>query len=233
MFKKCNISGLLAGAAFLLMPSLASAAEKYLVIPVTATTSTPTCTAPDEVVSARKCWKDRNLGATQVATNPADAAAYGDLYQWGRLGDGHQNRTSDEISANSANDVPGHSDFIKEGLGNRDWRIPQNHNLWQGLGGINNPCPQGFRIPTKAEWDAEIASWNSTNAKGAYSSPLKLVLAGYRNNSGNIYDGGVAGSYMASTVDGVLRGALQFNTTTAYTGNGYRAYGLSVRCIKN
>ena len=227
MSKMCKTFRLLAGVvtASILMPSPVSAVEKkYLIVPVTNMVTTSTCIAPDEVISAgNRCWKDRNLGATQVATNPADAAAYGYLYQWGRLGDGHQNRTSDEISANSANDVPGHSDFIKEGLGNRDWRIPQNHNLWQGLCGINNPCPQGFRIPTKAEWDAEIASWNSTNAKGAYASPLKLVLAGYRNNSGNIYDGGDAGYYMASTVDGVLRGALQFNTTTAYTGNGYRA----------
>jgi hypothetical protein len=41
-----------------------------------------------------KTWMDRNLGATQVATSSTDAAAYGDLYQWGRRADGHQCRTS-------------------------------------------------------------------------------------------------------------------------------------------
>lgn len=41
-----------------------------------------------------KVWLDRNLGATQVATSPTDAASYGDLYQWGRNADGHQIRTS-------------------------------------------------------------------------------------------------------------------------------------------
>jgi len=38
-----------------------------------------------------KIWMDRNLGASQVATSSTDAAAYGDLYQWGRAADGHEN----------------------------------------------------------------------------------------------------------------------------------------------
>ncbi|MFZ1451482.1 MAG: hypothetical protein WAT20_02205, partial [Ferruginibacter sp.] len=41
-----------------------------------------------------KIWMDRNLGASRVATSSTDDLAYGDLYQWGRLTDGHQNRTS-------------------------------------------------------------------------------------------------------------------------------------------
>jgi len=53
------------------------------------------------------CWLDRNLGATQVATSSTDAASYGDLFQWGRLDDGHQNRTSSTFQWDSENDVPG------------------------------------------------------------------------------------------------------------------------------
>jgi hypothetical protein len=37
-------------------------------------------------------WLDRNLGATKVAEKLKDADAYGDLYQWGRLADGHEKR---------------------------------------------------------------------------------------------------------------------------------------------
>ncbi|MEY4885721.1 MAG: hypothetical protein RL151_1030, partial [Bacteroidota bacterium] len=41
-----------------------------------------------------KCWLDRNLGASRVATTVTDATAYGDLFQWGRLDDGGQDRNS-------------------------------------------------------------------------------------------------------------------------------------------
>ena len=37
-----------------------------------------------------RCWLDRNLGATEVATAANDYLAYGNLYQWGRSNDGHQ-----------------------------------------------------------------------------------------------------------------------------------------------
>lgn len=37
-----------------------------------------------------KCWLDRNLGASRVATSKTDTLAYGHYYQWGRSADGHQ-----------------------------------------------------------------------------------------------------------------------------------------------
>ncbi|NCU32683.1 MAG: hypothetical protein EOM23_07120, partial [Candidatus Moranbacteria bacterium] len=119
-------------------------------------------------------WMDRNLGASQVATSGTDAASYGDLYQWGRFADGHQCRTSPTTSTLSSTDQPGHGNFITVGDGHIDWRNPQNHNLWQGDFGINNPCPTGFRLPSQAEFEAERLSWNSNNAAGAASSFLKL-----------------------------------------------------------
>src|SRR5687767_462877 len=42
-----------------------------------------------------KLWLDRNLGASRAATFFNDSLAAGDLFQWGRLDDGHQERTSD------------------------------------------------------------------------------------------------------------------------------------------
>ena len=66
------------------------------------------------VISAdNKCWLDRNLGATQVATSSTDAASYGDLFQWGRLDDSHQVRTSPTTTTLSNSDIPGHGNFIK------------------------------------------------------------------------------------------------------------------------
>jgi hypothetical protein len=114
-----------------------------------------------------------------------------------------------------------------------DWRSPQNSNLWQGVSGTNNPCPAGFRLPTAAEWEAERASWSSNNATGAFASPLKLPLAGNRNYSnGSLYNVGSLGYYWSATVDGTYSQFLYFYSTDAYMRSLSRAYGFSVRCLK-
>ena len=137
-------------------------------------------------------WMNSNIGASRVATSSTDYLAYGDLFQWGRLEDGHEfiNWTSstgsdgaeqsNETSTLSTTDNPGHGRFITVGSVPFDWRNPQNNNLWQGVSGTNNPCPAAYRLPTEAELDNERASWSSNNAAGAYASPLKLPVAGYR-----------------------------------------------------
>ncbi|MBU0489427.1 MAG: fibrobacter succinogenes major paralogous domain-containing protein [Bacteroidetes bacterium] len=179
-------------------------------------------------------WLDRNLGATQVATSSTDASAYGDLYQWGRLADGHQIRTSGTTATLCAGDVPGHGNFITNGSSPYDWRSPQNDNLWQGVSGTNNPCPAGFRLPTAAEWDAERTSWSSNNAAGAFASPLKLPLAGHRYSSdGSLFDVGSIGGYWSSTVSSTDARSLYFSSSNAYMSNFYRAYGHAVRCYKD
>lgn len=59
-----------------------------------------------------KTWMDRNLCATRAATGSSDADAYGDLYQWGRAADGHENRNSPIAEMLSTGDSPGHGNFI-------------------------------------------------------------------------------------------------------------------------
>ena len=49
---------------------------------------------PTVTTATSRVWMDRNLGASQVATSSDDILAYGDLYQWGRLTDGHEKRGS-------------------------------------------------------------------------------------------------------------------------------------------
>jgi uncharacterized protein (TIGR02145 family) len=181
-----------------------------------------------------KIWMDRNLGATQAATSSTDANAYGDLYQWGRRSDGHQCRNSATTTTLSSTDQPTHGDFITVNSGNYNWRIPQNDNLWQGANGINNPCPSGYRLPTDAELDAERSSWNQNNSAGAFASPLKLPVAGYRDlSSGSLAIVGTYGAYWSSTVNGTSSNLLDFNSSNAYMANYYRADGVSVRCIKD
>ncbi|MBK7095054.1 MAG: hypothetical protein IPH57_08415 [Saprospiraceae bacterium] len=148
-----------------------------------------------------RCWLDRNLGATQVATSSTDEDAYGDLFQWGRLDDGHQEKTSPTTSTLSISDVPGHGNFITVQNYPYDWRSPQNNNLWQGVNSTNNPCPDGYRLPTYTEWELERMSWNTNNADGAFASPLKLTIAGLRNYlAGLVLGEGSSGYYWSSSV---------------------------------
>lgn len=182
-------------------------------------------------------WMDRNLGASRVATSSTDNQAYGDLYQWGRLADGHEKRTSGTVlNQLSSSDNPGHDRFILATEVPYDWRSPYNPELWHGVSGINNPCPSGFRLPTRAEWEAEMNSWSSKDADGAFSSPLKLTVAGNRNYSnGNFEYVGDTGRYWTSQTyqpDWQSR-IVQFSSSSGYMNYLNRARGLSIRCIKD
>lgn len=180
-----------------------------------------------------KTWMDRNLGASQVATTSTDAASFGDLYQWGRFADGHQCRNSTTTNSTSTTDQPGHGNFILPPGSPYDWRNPQNENLWQGLNGTNNPCPEGYRLPTQAELNAEWASWNPNyNASGAFGSPLKLPLPGYRNYTNGSINPNIGG-YWSSTVGNPYSYYLEIQAGSSNFINSNRALGFSVRCIKN
>ena len=188
--------------------------------------------ATDVVSTTGKIWMDRNLGATQVATISTDAASYGTLYQWGRLTDGHQIRTSLTTATLSSGDVPGNANFITINSGNYDWRSTQNNSLWQGVNGINNPCPSGYRLPTEVELNNERLTFSPQNAAGAFTSVLKLPVAGYRvNNDGSLSNVGSVGSYWTSTVN--VNYARNLSVSSSSTGMSiiYRADGNSVRCI--
>ena len=177
-----------------------------------------------------KVWMDRNLGASRVATNITDTSAYGDLYQWGRGADQHQSRKSIIIATQSTTDVPGNANFILPNTPLTDWRSPANTNLWQGVNGINNPCPTGFRLPTEAEWNAELSSWTTKNADGAFASPLKLTVAGSRELT--INGAGISGSYWSSTISGDGSRYLNISSAGSFVLTHNRSYGGSIRCIR-
>ena len=181
-----------------------------------------------------KIWMDRNLGASQAATSSTDANSYGDLYQWGRGADGHQCRNSTTTATLSTTDQPGNGNFITITLAPYDWRSPQNDNLWQGVNGVNNPCPSGYRLPSYAELEAERLSWSSNNAAGAFASPLKLPAAGGRvRSNGSLLNVGSLGRYWSSSVSGTNARYLSFNSSDAGMLTFYRANGFSVRCLKD
>jgi uncharacterized protein (TIGR02145 family) len=177
-----------------------------------------------------RIWIDRNLGALQVASSSSDEKAFGNLYQWGRKEDGHQFRNSGVSNIQSNSDTPDNGLFITQ----YNWQNPINNNLWQGVNGINNVCPKGFRVPTAAEWTEEKSSWISQDSKGAFLSPLKLTTAGYRdiNNNGEIVNVGKIGGYWTSTTSGNLSLNLDFSNSSSVFYINSRSLGMSVRCIK-
>jgi len=185
-----------------------------------------------------KTWMDRNLGASRVATDSADVQAYGDLFQWGRFADGHQCRESDTLTTLATTALPSADSawYRKYILPNSgvDWLVTMDNNLWQGTQGVNNSCPGGYRLPTDSEWDAERLSWSQDNSSGAFASQLKLPVSGNRSSSsGGLLDVGTNGRYWSSSVSGSNARRLRFRSSSAGLGNGRRANGLAVRCLKD
>lgn len=193
----------------------------------------------------QKKWLDRNLGAGQIAQSATDYIAYGDLFQWGRLADGHQRVTRidgtdtgvsgiNPISTSlSGGDVPLTNGFITTNEPSQDWRNPGNDNLWQGAdGGINNPCPKGWRVATQDEWAAEeIADINDGYSK------LRLTYTGFRNapDGAFMYTDAYA-VYWTSSFETPEAGSLPMRTllngSIFMISAGNRATGSACRCIK-
>ena len=194
-------------------------------------------------------WLDRNLGATMVSNQQradfdseasyivAQKDSFGDLYQWGRAAEGHEDRGSVTNTTQAGRFIAGEGDKDWDGkfiIGFNNWLDPKVDNLWSGTSAENNPCPSGFRVPTNAELNYERLQFSLQNRKGAFNSVLKLPTAGARiGNSGELGNEGGKGSYWTSTVVGDKARFLNVNVTSAEMDGGDRADGLSVRCIKD
>jgi len=188
------------------------------------------------VSTTEKVWMDRNLGASRVAMSSADSLAYGDLYQWGRFADGHQcrNNTTTTSAATTATPFSGGEWDGKFIINQANWLSTSDNELWQGVEGVNTPCPTGFRLPTIAEWEIEGNTWVPKKASGAYNSPLKLPAAGVSLYTDGVpIDVGSWGTYWSSTFQGTSNARfMSFSSRTSFNG-GYRSNGRAVRCIKD
>lgn len=203
------------------------------------------------IISAatQKKWLDRNIGATRLAQSVDDYLAYGDLFQWGRAADGHQyvSRTgkadadatpASGTTTNKPASTPAPDDkfVIDSSFGSSgDWLATQNDNLWQGVNGVNNPCPTGWRLPTKDELLAE----NISSLTDGFSK-LKLTFSGTRAvETGNVGNSANYGFYWSSTTTtngsgfGVSNYAFISTSAALRIGNGIRGNGIPCRCIKN
>lgn len=199
-------------------------------------------------VTGRK-WMDRNLGAQEAANAADDYKAYGDLFQWGRPADGHQlinwtsaaagtplNDTTHELSST---EVPGHSKYIIftdfQSYQQEGWYLPFLMNpsvqtLGRWYDNPQGPCPQGWHVPTSAEWSSET---EITDTGTAYAN-LKLTAAG--NRFGDDYS---APNYFKNTGKWGYYWTSDFNYARIESDYFKATYGdwdvtgKSVRCIKD
>ena len=147
----------------------------------------PVNNLPECVMINGVCWATRNVAAHGVfVDNPED---YGALFQWGRKGDGHEQRTSPSYPTNDdsfengivsgaanfdANDqiVSTHAaygKFIKQNNSPYNWRDPSISTLWNSgseaapVKTANDPSPPGYRVPTDAEIQSLLNTTYVTN----------------------------------------------------------------------
>ncbi len=197
-----------------------------------------------------KKWLDRNLGANRVATAYNDAQAYGDYYQSGRKRNGHEKPNSPATAGSLLVEVSSGGKFQKvngqwytganaQHVGTRsagNFWLEDAANLTAGNGGVHNPCPKGFRVPTKAEWDNESNAINSSctgDKRTCFANAnLKIPTAGYRNTTGSLDATAATAYYWCSTPQSRLNSyVLVIADGFYFSGGYYRSHGKSVRCI--
>src|SRR5574344_1876179 len=176
---------------------------------------------------------------------------YGKLYQWGRKdGQGY-----DSNDATTPSVVEGKPDKLASAVANTFYKGWDNTIAPDGTWGTSDPwktkttydpCPTGWRVPTKAELEAllggtfpslvlynsQYGAWfNGTTSPG--TSGVFLPAAGYRLSDGDASGRGSFGLYWSSTPKGDNAYFLYFDNGNALMDINYRAYGFSVRCVKD
>ena len=203
-------------------------------------------------------WMSFNLGSSP-ANSSNDVNAYNTLYQWGRTTDGHQIKTSTVNKITVLSSLPNEynagsvgTSFIQPYGSNvtlyfnatfdnynsiyADWLKSGNSRLWQGVNGVNNPCPSGYRIPTASEFTAEVNYWATKNQTGAFNSKLKLSTGGSRSyvNPANISNSTIGYYWTSTTGTNVheVQKAYVLNTSNGTLSLDFKSMAYAVRCIK-
>lgn len=184
-------------------------------------------------------WQEfmcHNLGAdTNADPFTPSAAIHGAKYQWGTMtGEAGRYISQADDQANWG-PVPGFNGSAKP------------ITSWQdNVKTAEDPCPAGYRVPTKAQWQGVVANntltrlgswaWDYTNYTTAakLGSNLLLPTAGFRNDNSSLYGRGARASYWSSTnwLGANGSGQLEFSNTYLVVSNGVSNGELSpVRCI--
>ena len=179
-----------------------------------------------------------NLGAANTSADPFTPGweINGGYWQWGRLVQAAAGPTGSGSGQANGGVVSGWNTTY---AANGDWA--------DGTKTANDPCPAGYRVPTKEQWAGVIANNNITYV-GSFSSSntnygagvklgdeLMLPAAGNRDPTvGALTNRGNNGNYW-STMENITNpgGSLYmfFNSSIPTITGGSRTSGRSVRCV--
>lgn len=212
------------------------------------------CTA-NVAASTPKAVGCHNLGANPEADPQVPSwELIGDYYQWGRNptcfatdGTTRANPCSSPIYGVSGPWGSGEDEKNMNAITGWSTTAAPNGSWANASKTENDPCPEGFRIPTASQWSSLInntlnprtvvGTWtlNSTN----YSSGLKLgasfflPVGGYRaTTNGSLDNRGRNGYYWASTESSANARHLFFAQTIFSVETSARNFGFSLRCIE-
>jgi uncharacterized protein (TIGR02145 family) len=138
------------------------------------------------------------------------------------------------------------------------WSYYNNEKLynWYAVSpttnGNKNVCPTGWHVPTDSEWTVltdylggagvaggkmkEVGSWNSPNTDATNTSLFTGLPSGIRYNDGGCNYVGSVGYWWSSTENysnGAWSRHLYNFSGSAYSGNDYKNFGYSVRCLRD
>ncbi|MFN9114914.1 MAG: hypothetical protein ACK5XN_33045, partial [Bacteroidota bacterium] len=176
-----------------------------------------------------------NLGAANTSADPFAPGweISGGYWQWGRVAQAAAGPTG-----------PGSSEANDAAISGWNTTDAANGSWTDGSKTANDPCPAGYRIPTKVEWDGVVANntktivGTSSSAATNYSAGVKfgnqlmLPAAGFRyTNNGALFGRGFGDYWSSSEYGNNFAWNLYFDSSDAYTYSDSRIIGFSVRCV--
>jgi uncharacterized protein (TIGR02145 family) len=197
-----------------------------------------------------------NLGAdTSLDPHSPVVGLQGGYVQWGKPGPTNWvGAANDGVNGFAAAPTSGNSNssaisgWSQTTAADSSWNSNTEENPVKVT--ANDPCPTGYRVPTRTEWVA-VNSSNTAFRTGTFAvgtteygsalhygpdastKSLTLPAAGYRNNADGalVYRGNV-GDYWSSTENGSSADTFLFLSSNVIPANSSnRTFGCSVRCI--
>lgn len=178
-------------------------------------------------------WAPVNVGATRIPISASDTYGRGNFYQWGRADATNPGCTV--WNGPQSSTTPNNNVFYKVSTERWDWLSSVNNSLWNN--GKNDPCPSGYRVPTKSELDALVGTHTSSNGSVRITSSvsgspsLVIPLSGRLMNATGNLDG--ASHYWTCTASDVYVSAIYIKGSQILTTVDYKSFAFPVRCVRN